>query len=112
VTANAQVAGLLLEGFVGAELRRQLTWSERDARLFHCRDRHGVEVDLVLEADDGRVAAIEVKATAAVTARDVKWLAQLRDWLGERFVAGVVLHAGTATAPFGPRLTEAPIDIL
>ncbi|HEX2804838.1 MAG TPA: ATP-binding protein [Kineosporiaceae bacterium] len=112
VTANAQAAGHLLEGFVAGELRRQLTWSDQDARLFHYRDRQGAEVDLLLETDDGRVAGIEVKATSTVTARDTKWLAQLRDRLGDRFVAGVVLHTGTTSAPFGPRLTAAPIDAL
>jgi predicted AAA+ superfamily ATPase len=112
VTANAEVAGHLLEGFVASELRRQLTWSDSEARLFHYRDRHGAEVDLVLETDDGRVAAIEVKASSTVTARDTKWLTQLRDRLGKRFVAGVVLHTGTTTAPFGPQVTAAPIDTL
>jgi len=110
--ANAGIAGGLLEGFVAGELRRQLTWSEEDPRLFHYRDRHGAEVDLILETDDGRVAGIEVKATSTVNARDMKWLGQLRDKLGARFVAGVVLHTGTATAPFGPRLSAAPIDTL
>lgn len=112
VNANAQAAGQLLEGFVAAELRRQLTWSEQDARLFHYRDRYGAEVDIVLETDDGRVAGIEVKAASTVSAHDAKWLAQLRDRLGKRFVAGVVLHTGSATAPFGPRLIAAPIDVL
>lgn len=112
VTANAEVAGHLLEGFVAGELRRQLTWSDSDARLFHYRDRHGAEVDFILETDDGRVAAIEVKASSTVTARDTKWLTQLRDLLGKRFVAGVVLHTGTTTAPFGPQVTAVPIDAL
>jgi len=43
---------------------------------------------------------------------DTKWLAQLRDRLGDRFVAGVVLHTGAASVPFGPRLTAVPIDVL
>ena len=39
-------------------------------------------------------------------------LAQLPDRLGARFVAGVVLHTGNTSAPFGPRLAAAPIDAL
>jgi predicted AAA+ superfamily ATPase len=110
--ANPQVAGQLLEGFVAGELRRQLTWSSQDARLFHYRDHDGAEVDLVLETADGRVGGIEVKATATVGARDVRWLTKLRDRLGPRFVAGVVLHTGPTAVPFGPRIAALPIDAL
>jgi uncharacterized protein len=112
VNAANEIAGHLLEGFVAGELRRQLTWSTQDARLFHYRDHDGAEVDLVLETDDGRVAGIEVKATSNVGARDAKWLNQLRDRLGSRFVAGVILHTGANAAPFGTRITAAPIDVL
>ena len=112
VHANAKAAGHLLEGFVASEVRRQLTWSDQDARLFHYRDHDGAEVDLVLETDDGRIAGIEVKATSTVGTRDARWLGQLRDRLGPRFVAGIVLHTGSTAAPFGPRITAAPIDIL
>ncbi|MDQ1294234.1 MAG: uncharacterized protein QG608_2117 [Actinomycetota bacterium] len=110
--ADAQAVGSLLEGFVAGELRRQLTWSDQNARLFHHRDRQGSEVDFLLETDDGRVAGIEVKAASTVTARDTKWLAQLRDRLGDRFVAGVVLHTGDASFPFGPRVAAVPLDVL
>ncbi len=109
---NPQVAGPLLEGFVAVEIWRQLGWSEHTVRMFHYRDRQGAEVDLVLESDDGRVAAVEVKASSTVAARDFRWLAQLRDRLGARFAAGVILHAGSTTAPFGPRLAAAPLDVL
>jgi uncharacterized protein len=110
--ANPMVAGQLLEGFVAGELRRQLTWADADARLHHYRDHGGAEVDLVLETGDGRIAGIEVKATSGVTSRDVRWLSQLRDSLGARFVAGVVLHTGPAAAPFGDRIAAVPMDVL
>ena len=110
--ANPAVAGQLLEGFVASELRRQLSWADEDARLHHYRDHGGAEVDLVLETGDGRVAGIEVKATASVSGRDVRWLTQLRDALGPRFVAGVVLHTGPTAAPFGDRIAAVPMDAL
>ncbi|MGL5930457.1 MAG: ATP-binding protein [Dermatophilaceae bacterium] len=109
---KGEVAGQLLEGFVAGEVRRQLTWSDDAARLFHFRDHDGAEVDLILETDDGRVAAIEVKASSTVGSRDFRWLATLRDRLGSRFVAGLVLHTGPTAAPFGSKLAAAPIDVL
>jgi uncharacterized protein len=112
VSANPQIAGQLLEGFVIGELKRQLSWSDVDARLFHYRDRDGAEVDLVAETKDGRIIAIEVKAASTVSSRDVKWLKRMRDRLGDRFVAGFVLHTGPTTAPFSERITALPIDAL
>ena len=50
----------------------------RDATVFHVRTRDAVhEVDLLLERDDGRVLAIEIKLSATVTDHDVRHLHQL-----------------------------------
>jgi len=111
-TGNPQIAGQLLEGFVIGELRRQLGWAEESPGLYHYRDHDGSEVDVILETDDGRVAGLEVKAASTVQARDGRWLAQLRDRLGRRFVAGLILHTGTEAAPFGERIAAVPIDVL
>lgn len=110
--ANPDVAGGLLEGFVAGELRRQLTWSEERAQLSHFRERTTGEVDIVMETPDGRVAGIEVKATSLPGRKDAKGLAYLRDKLGRRFVAGLVLHTGTTGGPFGDRLAAVPMDVL
>ncbi|BAK33561.1 hypothetical protein MLP_05470 [Microlunatus phosphovorus NM-1] len=109
---NPHVAGGLLEGFVAGEIRRQLTWSEETARIGHFREQSAGEVDLVLETPDGRVAGIEVKSTAAPKAKDAKGLAYLRDRLGKRFVAGVILHTGTTAGAFGDRIAAVPMDVL
>lgn len=110
--ANPDIAGGLLEGFVSGEIRRQLSWSDETARLGHFRDQYSGEVDLVLETPDGRVAGIEVKSSSTPSAKDVKGLAYLRDKLGKRFVAGLVLHTGTTAAPFGDRIAAVPMDTL
>ncbi len=82
------------------------------AQLFHFRDRNGLEVDLVLEDGRGRVAAIEVKASVSLRAGDFRGPAGLRDRLGDRFRAGVVLHSGAQALPFGDRLAALPISSL
>ena len=110
--ANPKIAGQLLEGFVAGELKRQLSWSDTDGRLFHYRDRDGAEADLVIETKDGRVIGIEVKAASTITGRDARWLAQMRDRLGDPFVAGFVLHTGPTTAPFGDRIVALPMSAL
>lgn len=110
--ANPDVAGGLLESFVAGEIRRQLTWSDETPRMGHFRDRNAGEVDLVLETRDGRLAGIEVKSSASPSAKDTKGLVHLRDKLGSRFVAGLVLHTGLAAAPFGDRIAAVPMDIL
>lgn len=108
----SDVAGGLTEAFVAGELRRQLGWSQAAAQLFHFRDRNGLEIDLVLEDGGGRVAAIEVKASVTVRMSDFRGLSGLRDRLGDRFRAGVVLHSGAQALPFGDRLAALPISSL
>lgn len=109
---NGDLAGALLEGFVAGELRRQLGWAQERARIGHFRDQTSGEVDLVLEAPDGRVVGLEVKASSTPTVTDAKGLAWLRDRLGPRFVTGIVLHTGQTSAPLGDRLSAVPIDVL
>ena len=104
--------GPLVETFVVGEVARQQTWAETSCRLHHFRDRGGPEVDLVLEADDGRIAAIEVKASATVGSSDFKGLELLRDRLKDRFLHGVVLYLGEKILSFGDRLTAVPVPAL
>jgi predicted AAA+ superfamily ATPase len=105
-------AGPLLENLVLMELARQLTWSETRARLYHYRTKDGTEVDAVVEAADGRIIGIEVKAGATVRAEDTAGLRHLADRLGDRFVAGYLLYTGQQALPFGDRLKLLPIDNL
>ena len=104
--------GSLLENFVLGELARQLGWAQTRAALHHYRTRDGVEVDGVLEAADGRIVGIEIKAGETVRGDDFNHLRHLQARVPERFHHGLVLHTGAATLPFGDRLTAAPIDTL
>lgn len=109
--APGNLAGALLESFVVGELVRQATWSAQDVSLSHFRSNQG-EIDVILEAPDGRIVGIEVKAAATVSARDVRHLATLRDKLGERFVGGVVLYTGREAVAVGGRILALPTDAL
>ncbi len=82
---RSPMIGPLMETFVVGELRKQLGWSETLAEMFHFRDRDGHEVDVVLEALDGRVVAFEVKAGTSVSQQDTN---------GLRFLACLVQRVG------------------
>jgi hypothetical protein len=55
---------------------------------------------------------IESKATAAPGDADARHLAWLRDSLGDRFVAGVLLHTGPKAFAMGDRIQAVPICCL
>lgn len=111
-TGSHPALGPLLESFVAGELARQATWSSPRVTLQHFRDRSGTEIDFVLEASDGRVVAVEVKASAVVHGQDVRALELIRGRARDRFVQGVVLYQGEQTYPFGDRITVQPISAL
>jgi len=103
--------GQLLETFVYQELRRQASWQEELISFHHYRDKEGLEADVVLESG-GKIAGIEIKAAATVTAADFKGLQKLKTATGKRFARGVVLYDGDAVASFGDGLLAVPISML
>lgn len=109
---DTNMLGPLLETFVGNEVRRQITWSETTPSLWHFRDRDGAEVDLILEAPDGGIVGIEVKATSSPTRKDLKGLQFLADRLGDRFRFGVLFCLAPEALKIGERLAVLPVDRL
>lgn len=112
LTVDRGLLGQLLETFVFQELRRHASWHDEPIAFHHFRDKDGAEVDIVLEQSGQRVAGVEVKASATVTAADFRGLRKLKDATGKRFAAGVVLYDGEATAPFGEGMYAVPIRSL
>lgn len=104
--------GAMLEGFVIGELMRQQGWSAQPHELFHYRDRDGLEVDVVIELDDGRVIGIEVKAAEAARSEHFMSLKSFAQRLGSRFAAGIVLCTATSGQRFGERFRSLPVASL
>lgn len=117
-TASTLVAqpgprGRAVETFAFQELLRQSGWASTIVGgLYGYRDRDQREVDLVLEATDGRVVGVEAKAAATAARADVAALRHLRDRLGDAFVCGVVLYTGSATVPLDERIWALPLSAL
>ncbi|MGH3965135.1 MAG: DUF4143 domain-containing protein [Pseudonocardiaceae bacterium] len=113
VMSRGDLLGRMLDTFVLAQLRPLLGLDTPPARAYHLRQHDGRrEVDVVLEAADGRIVGLEIKATAAPTRDDARHLAWLRDQLGDRFVTGVVLNTGRWPFPLGERIAALPIAAL
>jgi predicted AAA+ superfamily ATPase len=106
VLGDGDMLGRVLDTFVVAQLRPETTVAESEPRLYHLRTEAGRhEVDVVAELGGDRVIGIEIKAAAAPTAADARHLRWLKGELGDRLVAGIVLHTG-------PRLYELPDGII
>ncbi len=113
ILRSGDLLGRMLDTFVAAQLRAELSVSESRPRLYHVRQEQGrFEVDVLAELGGGRIVAIEVKASSAPTAADARHLAGLRDRAGEAFVAGVVFHTGPRAYALGDRVIAAPISAL
>ncbi len=110
--AAAAQFGPLLESFVVQEVRRQLGWSKARATAWHFRTPGGREVDLVLEATDGRIVGIEVKAGSSLRPADRAGLAVLAEAAGSHFTRGVVLYGGDQLLPLGDRMWAVPLGVL
>lgn len=110
--AEGTLAGAALENFVFMELRKQSTWSSTQPEIFYWRTASGQEVDLVLEDRSGRLAGIEVKASATLSSHDVRGLQALAITAEKKWLRGVVLYTGTEVIPFAANLHGIPVSHL
>ena len=108
--------GPLLETFTVNEIARQLTSAPTRCTLSHYRDRQGREIDLIAEATNGHVAAIEIKATTSPSPKHLGNLRWLRNKLDDTnpgaFQTGILLHTGPHAATLDDRLHLRPINTL
>lgn len=113
VLRDGDLLGRLIDTFVVAQLRPELELATHRPVLHHLRESDGRrEIDLVIEIAGGAIVALEVKATAAPAAGDARHLAWLRDTIGDRFVAGAVLHTGPRAFRLDDRVLALPICAL
>lgn len=113
VLDDGDMLGRVLDTFAVAQLRPETVVAESEPRMFHLRTEAGRhEIDVVVELGGKRVAGIEIKVSASPTRADARHLIWLRDELGDRFVAGVVLHTGPRVFELEDRIVAAPISTL
>ena len=109
---DPKTLGPLLENFVAMELTKQAGWSRTAPLVYHYRTYAGREVDVVIEAPDGSVGGVEVKASASLGKRDFAGLDSLAEDSGPRFHRGIVLYTGREPLRFGPGMWAWPVGAL
>ena len=113
VLRDGSLLGRLIETFVLAQIRPELELGRFPARPYHLRQKNGRhEIDLLAELSGGDVVAVEIKSSSAPTRGDARHLEWLRDQLGERFLAGAVLHTGPRPFHLSERIFALPIATL
>ena len=89
--------------------------------LYHWRNQQdrnyrGREIDLIIEAPNGDVVAVEIKATSSPARQHTDHLRWLRDKIDAAapgtFRAGILLHTGPFALSLGERLHMRPINCL
>jgi uncharacterized protein len=110
VLRDGDLLGRVIDTFVMSQLRPEAECSEKGVRLHHLRlDNGRREIDVIAEAPDGRVVAIEIKSASAPKSEDAAHLIWLREQLGKQCVAAVVLHTGPRSYRLGDGVVAMPI---
>ena len=110
---SAALLGSLTETIVVHELAAAASAHRDRIVLRHWRDaRNAHEVDVLLVHPDGRLVAVEVKASTSVGPDDAHGLARFAASEPDRFVRGVVVYEGTRvfslSGPEGPPVLAVP----
>lgn len=104
--------GHLLETFAVGELLKQASWSTAVAGVGHWRTHDHLEVDLIVELDNGAVYGFEIKSGSRVPGDDLRPLIKLRNAVGASFRAGFALYLGERSYTFDDRIHVVPLDRL
>ena len=93
--------GSLFETLVVSEVQKWQATMARDVSLSFYRTRSGMEVDLLLEIQEG-LLGVEIKHRDNVSGRDATGLAALARTLGDRWRGGIVVYTGAKLRPLAP----------
>jgi hypothetical protein len=93
IQRDGTLLGALFESLVTLSVRTFAQAAEASVR--HLRTERGEhEVDLIVERDDGRVLAVEVKLKGVVLDHDMRHLRWLRDQIGDGLLDAVIVTTG------------------
>lgn len=111
VPRDGTLLGALFESL--ATLSVRVYSQNREAEVGHLRTHSGRhEVDLIVEARDGRVVAIEVKLKQTIRDDDVKHLRWLQGALGDELIDALVISTGPTAYRRADGIGVVPLALL
>lgn len=96
---SSQYFGGLLENLLFMDLCKNAVFNDHEIEIYHFRDRHKKEVDIVLEEPGGMITGIEIKAARSFSKSDFSGLASLAKYAGSQFKQGFLLYSGDKILP-------------
>lgn len=112
IISDALMWGKIFENFVFVEMLKQTSWSDFNLSLYHYRTASGQEIDFIIERNDGKLIAVEVKATSKVDAKDFNHIKSFADETGNKFLRGILFYTGNEIIPFAKNLFALPVNTL
>jgi hypothetical protein len=110
--ANPPALGAVLETFVFGEVAKCLPHQNSAWDIYHWRDRHGREIDIIAVCPPAALVGIEVKSSASVGTDDfrhLRWFATEGPGRN-RDMTGIVVYLGEEAVSFGPRMVALPLQ--
>jgi predicted AAA+ superfamily ATPase len=107
---NGAISGPLFETFVVGEVLKRYWNRAKEPRLYFYRDKHGVEIDLLIE-HNGLLEPIEIKKCTNPTVSDIKAFRKVQE-LGYPLGKGAVICAATQGMPLTEDVNIVPVGAL
>jgi predicted AAA+ superfamily ATPase len=105
--SSGPMGGAIMETAVLSEIVKTLTHRGLHPDVYFWRTSAGTEVDIVVEAGR-RLVPIEVKLSGTPRPAMASGITTFRKDLGDRAMAGYVVHPGDVTLPLGSEVTALP----
>ncbi len=71
---DRQLFGQLLENYIYNEMKKHISFSNKDFEMFYYRDNKTYEVDFIIENNNGEIICVEVKSAQNITKNELKGL--------------------------------------
>lgn len=105
--ASGPMGGAIMETAVLSEIVKTLAHRGIDPQVYFWRTMAGTEVDIVVETN-GKLVPIEVKLSATPRPAMASAVKTFRKDLGDKAMAGYVVHPGEVALPLGQGVSALP----
>jgi predicted AAA+ superfamily ATPase len=109
---NLSNFGNHFEAFIIGELLKQKEWSDNFYNVYHFRDKDGLEVDTIIETQDGSIILIEIKSTLTHRPENFKGIRKLAKIFGSKLKAGFVISMAPDVYPAGKNMWHIPASLI